>query len=397
MTGHACPECGVQRPGCACAQAEIAAAEDFDPLRIRPYVTLDAPGDVPGGADGVAGGIAGGVADPASGGAATGSYAAGGTSSYGADDPPTAQLAAIRPDQGPVDMTAPMPAVGATQGAQGAQLTHGTQGPQGPQGALGSQRAPWAGTGAGAGYPGAFHPEGDPSETMPLLLRGAGDVPPPPGHESGRGRGRGRGRGAMVAAVAAVAVAGTAALAAAMLGGGDDSDNRAAVPEVTTSASLNLGVSEAPSPSAKSPEPTSSSPTPRETSSSPTPSSTPSATGTTASASTTGAATPSVDPSSTTNAPTTPPPATKTPPAASPEGEEEGITLSLGSTGQEVRELQRRLTAVWVYDGRINGRYDEEVRDAVARYQSWRYIPDDPEGVYGPDTRRILEENTPDI
>ncbi|MEV4938872.1 peptidoglycan-binding domain-containing protein [Streptomyces zaomyceticus] len=202
--------------------------------------------------------------------------------------------------------------------------------------------------------------------------------------------------------MAAVAVAGTAALAAAMLGGGDDSDNRAAVPEVTTSASLNLGVSEAPSPSSTTPEPTSSSPTPRVTSSSPTPSSTPSATGTTASASasasTTGAVTPSGDPSSTTNAPTTAPPATKTPPAGSPEeGGEEGITLSLGSTGQEVRELQRRLTAVWVYDGRINGRYDEEVRDAVARYQSWRYIPDDPEGVYGPDTRRILEENTPDI
>lgn len=79
------------------------------------------------------------------------------------------------------------------------------------------------------------------------------------------------------------------------------------------------------------------------------------------------------------------------------EGEEEAGTLSLGASGHEVRELQRRLTAVWVYDGRINGRYDEEVRDAVARYQSWRYIPGDPEGVYGPETRRILEENTPDI
>ena len=42
MTGQACPECGGQRPDCACARAERAAAEDFDPLRIRPYVTLDA-------------------------------------------------------------------------------------------------------------------------------------------------------------------------------------------------------------------------------------------------------------------------------------------------------------------------------------------------------------------
>ncbi|MFC9943372.1 peptidoglycan-binding domain-containing protein [Streptomyces pratensis] len=58
MTGHMCPECGGEqsaRPGAGCAcgagtaartgrdarAAEIAAAEDFDPLRIRPYVTLN--------------------------------------------------------------------------------------------------------------------------------------------------------------------------------------------------------------------------------------------------------------------------------------------------------------------------------------------------------------------
>ncbi len=69
MTGHACPECGRRTAGepgtehrvpCRCGtdtgasgttrltgeelraarSAEIAAAEDFDPLRIRPYVTL---------------------------------------------------------------------------------------------------------------------------------------------------------------------------------------------------------------------------------------------------------------------------------------------------------------------------------------------------------------------
>ncbi|WP_069172627.1 peptidoglycan-binding domain-containing protein [Streptomyces griseus] len=70
MTGHMCPECGGEQrarpeagagPGCVCGgradrpageeyraarSAETAAAEDFDPLRIRPYVTLagdDAP------------------------------------------------------------------------------------------------------------------------------------------------------------------------------------------------------------------------------------------------------------------------------------------------------------------------------------------------------------------
>ncbi|MEU5592481.1 peptidoglycan-binding domain-containing protein [Streptomyces sp. NPDC020298] len=59
--GHPCPECGAPRgpdsaPACGCAQraaealrdtrtAEAAAAEDFDPLRIRPYVDLDVPTD----------------------------------------------------------------------------------------------------------------------------------------------------------------------------------------------------------------------------------------------------------------------------------------------------------------------------------------------------------------
>ncbi|WTC18959.1 peptidoglycan-binding protein [Streptomyces cellulosae] len=59
--GHPCPECGAPRhadhtPTCACARraadalrdtrtAEAAAAEDFDPLRIRPYVDL--PGTSP--------------------------------------------------------------------------------------------------------------------------------------------------------------------------------------------------------------------------------------------------------------------------------------------------------------------------------------------------------------
>ncbi|MGC5562638.1 peptidoglycan-binding domain-containing protein [Streptomyces sp. FR-108] len=56
-SGHICPECGAPResgssPTCECARraadellqtrsAETAAAEDFDPLRIRPYVDLE--------------------------------------------------------------------------------------------------------------------------------------------------------------------------------------------------------------------------------------------------------------------------------------------------------------------------------------------------------------------
>ncbi|MFJ2933584.1 peptidoglycan-binding protein [Streptomyces sp. NPDC087219] len=260
---------------------------------------------------------------------------------------------------------------------------------------------PYGGTAAFSAEP---HPGGDLSETMPLLLRGTGDIPPPPGR--GQARGRGRRRGALVAAAAAVAVAGTAALAAAVLGGGEEPDDRAAVPDVTTSASLNLGVSEAPSPSASShsPEPTSSSPTPRETSASPSPTSaspTPRAASPSASVTTSGAGAPPPASSSSAPAvgPTTAPPATTTPPGASPgegeQGQEE--TLDYGSSGQEVRELQRRLADVGVYRGRVNGRYDDDVWEAVALYQSYMYIQGDPEGVYGPNTREVLERYTPHI
>ena len=89
VKGLVCPECGAPRapdgtPSCACTQrasdalrdartAEAAAAEDFDPLRIRPYVELE-PGDaddsaatmrlaaVPGGV-GVGGGAGVGAGD----------------------------------------------------------------------------------------------------------------------------------------------------------------------------------------------------------------------------------------------------------------------------------------------------------------------------------------------
>ena len=78
-----CPECGVTRPPnaaptCGCARrateearrtrsAEAAAAEDFDPIRIRPYVSLTGPATedlAPGGDAEGAGGLAQGPAAP---------------------------------------------------------------------------------------------------------------------------------------------------------------------------------------------------------------------------------------------------------------------------------------------------------------------------------------------
>ncbi|MYS43932.1 peptidoglycan-binding protein, partial [Streptomyces sp. SID5998] len=68
--GHVCPQCGAPRaadnsPSCACTRraadalrdtrtAEAAAAEDFDPLRIRPYVDFEGGGAAPGGSAGTA-------------------------------------------------------------------------------------------------------------------------------------------------------------------------------------------------------------------------------------------------------------------------------------------------------------------------------------------------------
>ncbi len=83
--GHICPQCGAPRaadgsPSCTCTQqvadalrdtrsAEAAAAEDFDPLRIRPYVELDGEAGpsvgTPGAPEGAAGsaGVAGDMGD----------------------------------------------------------------------------------------------------------------------------------------------------------------------------------------------------------------------------------------------------------------------------------------------------------------------------------------------
>ncbi|MFI9748015.1 peptidoglycan-binding protein [Streptomyces sp. NPDC052494] len=368
MTGHVCPECGVQRPGCACARAEIAAAEDFDPLRIRPYVTLEAAG-------------AGGPSESAG-------------PSYAEEDPPTTQLAAIRPE-GPYTGPYADPYAGPSAGQRPDPYAD-------PHPGLPNPDPPYS----DVPYSDLPHSEGDASETMPLLLHGIGRVEDP-ADEQGRESARGRRRGMVVAAVAAVAVAGTAAFAAAVLGGADDSGDRASGLEVTTSASLNVAVSEAPSPSASSetPEPSASSPsagpTTASASASPSATSTPSASRTTASPSaTTGAAAP---PATTTAAPTTTAPTaaptTTTPPTSQApqepeETEEASTTLSFGSSGAEVMELQERLTLAGAYHGDLDGEYSQEVWRAVKNYQSWMFIEEDPKGVYGPHTREALERST---
>ncbi|MCB5907080.1 peptidoglycan-binding domain-containing protein [Streptomyces pinistramenti] len=68
--------------------------------------------------------------------------------------------------------------------------------------------------------------------------------------------------------------------------------------------------------------------------------------------------------------------------------------LRQGSEGPEVAELQHRLRQLGLYLGTDDGRYDAAVRDAVTHYQ-WQYgVQGDPEGVYGSRTRGSLEYRT---
>ncbi|GAB2600118.1 hypothetical protein GCM10027168_36550 [Streptomyces capparidis] len=69
--------------------------------------------------------------------------------------------------------------------------------------------------------------------------------------------------------------------------------------------------------------------------------------------------------------------------------------LREGDSGPEVEELQQRLKQVYaLYWGTVDGEYDGEVADWVARFQRDRGIEADPEGVYGHTTRRALEAET---
>ncbi|MFE9817245.1 peptidoglycan-binding protein [Streptomyces sp. NPDC005773] len=358
MTGHICPECGTDNrpgtgPGCACTarpahdgaaftqqaagphhlsederaaeqqriaeqhhagrSAEFAAAEDFDPLRIRPYVTL-------GGED----------------------------------------TAAAGPSQGQ----------GHTPGGQ----------------------------------------PGDAATTMPLFLDPAGPGPAPEATVPGGAAGftddtalltagpdpvqprRRRPFAALVAGAAVVTVVGTAAFVGGLFKGGGDheADLDQALPSTVASLS-----EESVEPSA--PESASASPSPsRTTSGSPS-----------ASASATRSASPSasVSASTSTSASASRPAAASSPAAtaassspaavAPPAQPQDGPTLRLGDSGPEVAELQRRLQEAWVLrDGPIDGDYSKRVEDAVREYQIWRNIEGDPEGVYGPNTRRVLEGAT---
>ncbi|MEU9498146.1 peptidoglycan-binding domain-containing protein [Streptomyces sp. NPDC048196] len=342
-----CPHCLAPvrsngRPTCLCAAAD---ADDFDPLRVRPYVSLpeEAPPDGTRTIHGPTG------SPPGTG--------------YGRDS----EYGAGPPDRGAADAWEDLPGVDAA--------VHIANDPPSLPAASASEPL----------VPRARRPAGPTSRTY----RSAPEAPPPPDPPSlalpPAARPRHRRRALPAALVAAgAAVAATAVLIStdALSGGKQD---RAAPPDHGTVA-----------PTAASPTGGAPSATRNDTPAPPSPHRSPSS-------GATGIGTPEATVKlSRTAAPPSPPAPTRASgsvtdsprgddPSAAPTGP---IVLREGSSGPEVTELQGRLRQLALYPGTGDGRYDADVRDAVSRYQRAYRVTGDPDGVYGPRTRQSLEART---
>lgn len=319
-------------------QAAIAAAEGFHPLRVRPYVSepgaepVESAGKRPAGQD---------------------------VTSRDADGAHTGDLGAF-----------------------------------GPAGDADGDTAFVSHLGSGAGVEYAAAPAGVPASGRP---------------RGGHRRQRRRRRGAAVAAVAisATAVAASAVAMANQLLGTAHRPERSLPDLVTSAPDVELPPDADPTSAATSSRApgdavtvASASPSVPSTPSTPSPSS-PSATrtptGTPAASVSTFVPAPSTParPDPTSAGATAPPasstvtsPPTQNPPLAAP------TTLAMGDTGAQVQDLQQRLRRAYVYWGDTDGRFDAQVQQAVALFQFWNAIDGDPEGVYGPQTRAVLERQT---
>ncbi|WP_149549193.1 peptidoglycan-binding domain-containing protein [Streptomyces marokkonensis] len=68
--------------------------------------------------------------------------------------------------------------------------------------------------------------------------------------------------------------------------------------------------------------------------------------------------------------------------------------LARGDRGNNVLDLQRRLRTAGIGTAPLDGVYGQPTEAAVQNYQALRGIRTDPSGVYGPDTRAVLEAET---
>ncbi|GAA5611855.1 hypothetical protein Spla01_03010 [Streptomyces platensis] len=355
MTAQTCPHCfapvrGHGRPACLCA---AAGADDFDPLRVRPYVSLpDGEGDGDreadsgdGGADGTALGrrdllddlpgvdAAVHYADgPSSSATGPSSSATGPPQSPAPPPPPGPPLPSGAPGAGPAD-----PLIPRMRRRPGGPVSRTCSTSEAPEEKRGEEPA-------SDSYPTAPRRR----RALPAVLLTAG------------------------AAMAATAVLiGTDALS-------DGTQTRAAAPDRgTASPDAALPTGGPPAPSGAT---------------SPTAPRSPSPDATTPDATVRHYRPPAPRPPAPTRASgsVSDSPATHGP-SAPPTGP---IVLREGAGGPEVMELQERLRQLAVYPGPEDGRYDADVRDAVARYQRAYGVAGDPDGVYGAPTRASLESRT---
>ncbi|WP_448317457.1 peptidoglycan-binding protein [Streptomyces sp. CO7] len=359
--GNDCPGCGTPRradrtPSCACAlqaadalrearERETAEAEDFDPLRVRPYVGL--------------GGTSGGPSGAAP-----------------AGEPRVIQGEIVAARDSEVTLAGPLPPEQpATGGGHGPYQAHtAPQDPDGhpPHGALGAAGA----SGPGPAYAGAEPPEaGDAENAEPEAGQDAG------ARGAHRRRRTPRRRVAMVTAGSVVGVG-------AVIAGVTSGLFSYQVPSRTTSMPQRASVPDV-DPTQDDTDPaTGGSPAAAATrSGSPSPSPSTSAEV-------------SADPSGSADVSRSPEPErSSASPSRPADGTESGTTpvsgsLGPGDSGPEVVELQRRLAELWLYGGRADGRYDDQVRNAVSAFQYINGIKDDEHGVYGAATRAALEAIT---
>lgn len=389
--GHVCPQCGAPRaadnsPSCACARrtadalrdtrtAEAAAAEDFGPLRIRPYVDFEggeAGGAGTGGSRGAAESGAAAGTDGVAGAAGTDRTAAGPVGAGGAAVTGVPGPAPARPGvAADAAETRPVPAVELTMPLREAAPPPGGAAPSAPR-------------------------AGEPGPVGLSLFDSAHDGPPTaatPWPADGGPKDAPRRRRRRPAALLAVSAAAVVVVAAAGYASGlfsyesparDDAsahEVRESIPDVPPSTAPSSAPAAPVAPSAPSASP-SASPSPS-TSPSPSRSASPSATA---------SPSPSASTSPTGTRPTAPTPSGTTGKPSAPA--QLGPVLQRGDHGSEVAELQSRLAKLYLYTGPVNGDYDRRVEDSVRVYQWSRGTTSDGLGVYGPATRASLESET---
>ncbi|MER6353955.1 peptidoglycan-binding domain-containing protein [Streptomyces sp. NPDC001634] len=387
--GQACPECAAPRrpdgtPSCGCARrasdalrdartAEAAAAEDFDPLRIRPYVEL---------------GVTATEADAAR--------------TTAPDE--TMRLTAVseeaeRSTSGSADRSTPEGAERSTpEGAErstpeGAERSTPERAERStPEGAHRFTAAPDGNERSAkdadetvriAASAGETAPLGVADETTPLAAVPGGPAAPP--HSDDEPPRRRRRTVLLAVGGAVVTVVAAAGLASGLFtynpperDGALPEDIRASVPEVSS-----------PKPTSAPPSTAfAAAPTTRAAPSLPKASPSPSAPASSASPAPPASATPSQPPTTVR--------ATGTLSATPGNGQAKRSVqvLRLGDQGPEVTELQQRLREVGLYAGPVNGSYDSQVESAVRNYQFTRGITQDDPGVYGAETREKLESET---